>query len=174
MNDAAEIEEAPDERYPLLFNVRRSIRYHMRREAFFSGWHNVTSAAGVIFGSAAVGALVTRLDNRVALYAAAMVAVFSAIDLVIGTAEKARRHNDLRRRFVDLERKIIAKQANMETLQDEYLAIEADEPPVLRALDTICHNDLLQAEGHKEGFVDIPWHERITAHFINWPVERRP
>ena len=165
---------AESEAHDLLFNTRRSARYHMRREAFYDGWNKATSAVAVIFGSAAVGALISDLNNHLAIYAAATVAVFSAIDLVAGTAAKARLHNDLRRRFLDIEQKIAGSDATAtKVLKADYLKIEADEPPVLRALDTICYNDLLQADGYSPDdghYVKLRWYERWTSHFINWPV----
>ena len=163
-----------------LFHTRRSARYHMRREAFFDSWHKFSSALSVIFGSAAVGALLSDLvANRWALIAAAIVSVFSAIDLIVGSATKARLHNDLRRRWLALECKLISADntpATIAALRKEYLMIEADEPPVLRALDTICHCDLLQAEGYSADECRYPtlrFYQRWTAHFINWQVSTK-
>jgi len=145
----------------------------MRREAFYDAWHKATSAVAVISGSAAVGALLSDLNNHLAIYAAAAVAVFSAIDLVVGTAAKARLHNDLRRRFLVLEQKLVTQEDALDRLGAEYLVIEADEPPVLRALDTICYNDLLQAQGYSSDddlYVPIRWYQRLTSQVFNWPV----
>jgi len=161
----------------LQFGIRRSVRYHMRREAFYSFLNRVTSAMAVIFGSAAMASLLTDIDNRYAVLAAAIVTVFSAFDLVIGTASMARLHSDLRRRFLSLEKRLAMLHEpdaqQIADLQQARLDIEADEPPVLRALDTICHNDLLRAEGWPGDcghYVPLPWYQRWTAQFINWPV----
>lgn len=169
-----------DTLHSLLFGVRRSVRYHMRREAFFEAWHRIiTSACSVIFGSAVIGSLLTDIDNQLALYAAGVVTILAALDLVIGTAQMARLHNDLRRRFLDLEKRLCGAgeldAPQLDALTRERLDIEADEPPVLRALDTICHNDLLRASGYPREsgtYVPLNWYQRCTAQLINWPIAR--
>lgn len=161
--------------HELLFHARRSSRYHMRRVAFYDRWQKLSSALSVIFGSAAVGVLLTNASNHLAAYAAATVAVFGALDLVVGTANKTRLHGELRRRWLELERSIICEREPANRLgeyQTECILIEADEPPVMRALDSICQCDLLQAEGYTPDECDYPkvrWFERWTAHLINWP-----
>jgi hypothetical protein len=48
------------------------------------------------------------------------------------------------------------------------LAIEADEPPILRVLDAICHNELLRAMGYpKEREAQIAWYQRLLASFVD-------
>jgi hypothetical protein len=140
----------PNEHYGLLFDVRRSIRYHNRRRAFFDRLHTLSSAASLVFGSAVVASL---LGQYTAFTAAAgvVVTVFSCADLVAGSTQKARLHWDLARRFADLEKSLI-KNARPDTeamrkMQEERLSIEADEPPVLRVLDCLCYNEMIKAEG---------------------------
>ena len=170
-------EEAPIDPYKLQFGIRRSVRYHMRREAFYSFLNRITSAMAVIFGSAAMASLLTDINNRYAVLAAAVVTVFSAFDLVIGTASMARLHSDLRRRFLTLEKRLALMHEpdaqQLADMQNARLDIEADEPPILRALDTICHNDLLRAEGYPMDsgvYIPLKLYQRWTAHIINWPI----
>jgi hypothetical protein len=42
------IEDMTDAQYGLLFDVRRSIRYHDRRRAFFETLHRITSALTIL------------------------------------------------------------------------------------------------------------------------------
>ena len=165
--------------HALLFGVRRSVRYHMRRESFFEAWHRTTSALSVIFGSAVIASLLTDISSMLAVFAAGLVTIFSAIDLVVGTSHKARIHNDLRRRFLELEKTLHNLDDSdtdaISAATQTRLDIEADEPPPLRALDSICHNDQLRAQGYKQDsgeYVPLSRSQRFTAHFINWPIAK--
>jgi len=160
-----------DQQYSLLFSVRRSVRYHMRRCRFFDRLNMTTSAMAVIFGSATMAALLAQADQRYAITAAAIVTIFAAADLVIGSARMARLHTDLAKRFIVLEQAVQKPNkptANqITTWNSSRLDIEAEEPPVLRALDSICHNELLRAMGIKKGAVTITWYQRLFAQLLD-------
>ena len=161
-------------RHELLFGIRRSIRYHCRRVQFFDRFHLVTNAFAVIFGSATIFAVLSAVGKGYAVGAAAVVTVFSAVDLVVGTSKMARLHESLARRFIELEKKVISiteeqfSGDNLKTLTAERLGIEADEPPVLRVLDSLCQNELLRAMGYgREEFLRVTWYQRMFAQFID-------
>lgn len=169
-NDKAQ--DLRSEQYQLLFGVRRSVRYHMRRCRFFDQFHSFTNAIGVMAGSTAV---LSAFQNHphMAAFLAGLVAVTSAIDLVVGTGAKARLHNELAKKFILLEKEITLKGeptgGDLREFTSHRLEIEAEEPPILRTLDRLCHNELLRAEGHPpEEFVHVPWHQRRLAHFISF------
>lgn len=156
----------------LLFGVRRSIRYHARRRMFFDRYRQFTSAMGVIFGSATIFTLLNDVSPMSPAIAAAVVTVFFAIDLVVGSAAKARLHDDLCRRFIDLERQMeLAVGRDGQSLAQftaARLEIEADEPPVHRVLDLMCHNELLHAMGYeRKQFVRIRPYQRWLAPFFD-------
>ena len=48
--------------HALLFDVRRSIRYHTWRRRFFDGRYRVTTAVAIILGSASVVTVLTQFD----------------------------------------------------------------------------------------------------------------
>jgi len=53
------------------------------------------------------------------------------------------------------------------------LAIESDEPPTLRVLDSLCHNEVLRAlgqEAHRVG--PISGWQRLFAHVFDWQPKR--
>ncbi len=172
-------EESDKDRYwAEVFHIRRSVRYHMRRQAFFDNWHRVTNFVAVLFGSATVITLMTSTGHGWAVSAAVVVTVFAAADLVVGTAQMARRHDHLRRRFMALEQKELLGRDSMTAKQATDLArqrmeVEMEEPPVMRALDTIAHNDVLQAEGFPSGdeaYRPLPLYQRLTAQLVSWDV----
>lgn len=156
----------------LLFGVRRSVRYHNRRRMFFDGFGLFKSACTVILGSGTMVGILTSGGSAFTLLAAALITVLSAIDLVVGTSKAARLHSDLARRFIELEKEFLPEKATtraeLDRLEAARLTIEADEPPILRILDSVCHNELLRAMGYEdEVFLKIFWFQRLFANFID-------
>lgn len=164
--------------HDLLFGVRRSIRYHARRRMFFDRFRQLTSALGVILGSATVFTLLNEMEPLYPSLAAALVTILFTIDLVVGTGPAARLHNDLNRRFIDLERQMELEEIPIDghalAKHKAYrLEIEVDEPPVHRVLDMMCHNELLRAMGYeKSHFARIRLHQRLLAHFFDVQDDR--
>lgn len=156
----------------LLFGVRRSIRYHNRRRAFYDRVHKVSTFLSALSGTATLASVLAKAGPGWTLSFAAAVAIFSVLDLVVGTAQAARNHNDLAKRFFDLEKAIVTSIDSTEKAFLEFtgrrLDIEADEPPPLKVLDSICHNELLRAMGYEESrFVKIKWYQRLLSQFID-------
>jgi hypothetical protein len=51
---------------------------------------------------------------------------------------------------------------------ENRLAIEVDEPPILRVLDLLCHNEQARAQGEKQSeLYPIRWHERLMAPWLS-------
>ena len=145
-----------DKLHGLLFDIRRSVRYHNRRRAYYDRCHNVSTILGLVGGSAVVVALLAEtVSHEMTLIFGAVVAIASAIDLIIGSSGKARLHHDYARQYFNLEKEIASAGRS---ISEEQLAgwtkarldIEAEEPPVLHILNVICHNELCRAMGYKE------------------------
>jgi hypothetical protein len=159
-----------EDRYRLLFSVRRSVRYHCRRQQFFDRLDSSTSFANLVLGSAAIVALM-KDSQLYGVPVAALVTILSSINLVVGYSRKARLHERLAYKFVDLEKKIISinvsdfTEANLAELTAERLNIETEEPPIKVILDSICHNEMLRAEGNKnkDEYVNLTLVQRIFA-----------
>ncbi|KKK94049.1 hypothetical protein LCGC14_2686750 [marine sediment metagenome] len=152
----------------LLFGVRRSVRYHSRRLMFFDRWHKVTSGINVVFGSAALMTILARWPHEITAFAALMVTLFSTIDLIVGHATAARRHQDLYRSFIELEKDIISETLDVNQGTVRRLSLEAEEPPIKRILDTICHNDLARSMGYDASEMwRVKWYQRWPAQFFD-------
>ena len=137
---------------------------------FFDRWHVITSFLGVIFGSATFLSILAGAGAGYALAAAAIVTLSSAIDLVVGTVKIARLHADLARQFINLEKTLIPEESlsRLDDLETQRLEIEAAEPPPLRVLDSMCHNELLRGMGYPSSeFKTIRWYQRLLAQFID-------
>lgn len=168
--------EMTDAQYALYFDVRRAIRYHDRRRAFFERMHQLTGVLTVLLAGSVLFDIARPGDNPAWLLAlAAIAAILSAWDIVIGYAGRAGQHRDLKARFAALEIAIVASNADASTWQahhTERLRIEQDEPPIYRALDLLCHNELMRADGHPSDsphLASVPLYQRLTRHLIHWP-----
>jgi hypothetical protein len=156
--------------HELLFGVRRSIRYHQRRRAFYDRLDKISNMLSLIFGSVAVYGTLEDNAKNVALIASAIVTIFASINLVVGSATRARDHTDYMRQYVELEKLMLAAPTEPVLLDvaTKRLSIEAEEPPVLHVLNAMCHNELMRAMGYpKKDLSHIGPIQRLFAQFID-------
>ena len=160
----------------LLFDVRRSVRYHTRRQKYYRNCHRIVLFSSLIFGSVTVAALAEAIGVWplwVKASPAAFVSVIAGLDLVFGWTEQSWLHSDLARQFIKLERRMISGSANLDEdlIRDvtiKRLKIEAAEPPVLRVLDTLCYNEMKRAMGHtKDEMIKVHIFQRLCAPFFD-------
>lgn len=147
-----------DEEYgKLLFGVRRSVRYHMRRCRFFDTVFRVTNGASLIFGSSSLFVLLYDEGPPWVAVLPALVGVASILALVYEAPRMARLHSDLARRFIELEQKMLMAPspdgADLNHFRAQKLVIEVDEPPIHRVLDLLCRNEMIHAEGHDKSLL---------------------
>lgn len=172
------LSDMSNEQFGLLFDIRRSLRYHDRRRAFFERLHRVTNLFTILMAGSVLHELGRSGEPAWWLVAAAAVAaVLAAADMVVGFSAAAAAHRVLRSRFAELEIDIFSGGSDEDCWKAhrvKRLGIERDEPPVYRALDLLCHNELAAADGWKrkeypEHFSTLtPW-QRFTCHFLMWP-----
>jgi hypothetical protein len=166
-------------RNKLLFGVRRSIRYHMRRRKFFDRLDFWTRFLTVVTGGGTViSATSNGSHDSLVIVFGSLVAFFTALDLVIGCSGVARDHHDLIRKFSYLERQI-TKAGNGITEQEvngfvnQRLEIEEDEPPHLRVLNILCHNELVKASGYdKKHLVHVGRFARFVADVFDFGADK--
>jgi hypothetical protein len=166
------------EAHALLFGIRRSVRYHDRRVAHFELLHRATSFTTVLLAGIVIVDLLAKPDLFAIKAFAAFAAILGAVDLIVGFSRRAGEHRDFKQRFIALEQRMIRRDASdsVDGIRLDRLTIEAEEPPVFRALDGLCHNELLVAQGYSRDdpdearhFKRIPTHKRLTAHLLKWP-----
>lgn len=165
-----------EEQYGLYHSVIRSIRYHDRRMGFFRLLHNITSVVTIFLASSFLLAS-NNIDENLWLKVLSIIAaLFAALDIVVGFSESANLHHTLRRKYMDLELAILSvSQTDTEAwknLQLNSLKIEQEEPPIYRALDLLCREEVNAAEGIKpeedEWHTELKWYQRLTAHLLKW------
>ena len=157
----------------LLWGVQRSIRYHSRRQGFFKRCHTLVMLMALLAGSATIATFGSILGEdlplAVKLMPAALITLSSALDMVIGFSEQAWCHADFMRQFIDLERRLNKMGDNpseekLAEVQADRLIIETREPPVLKVLDTLAHNELSRARGlGSKGQIKVSWLQRLLA-----------
>lgn len=155
----------------MLFGVRRSVRYHMRRQAFFDRLDQFSNMMSVILGSAAIYGVMEQSAKALAIAASALVTILASINLVIGSSSRARAHSDFMRRYVELEKAMLAPRSEecLIKVASARLTIEAEEPPVLHVLNCICHNETMRAMGYKkEQLAKIGWFQRLVSQLFDF------
>ncbi len=170
--------DVSQEHHKLLFGIRRSVRYHDRRRGFYEQFHQIVLFFGLLLGSATIGLFAGESGSdwplSVKLLPAVIVTILSAVDLVVRSSQKAWLHADLCRKFTELEIRLQSKdaldsEALITEITQERLRIEATEPPNLRVLDTLCHNELLRAMGYvSDQQVRVNFMQRWLAHFFDF------
>lgn len=165
------------EQYGVLFDVRRSVRYHDRRRAFYEQLHHFTSLLTILMAGSVFFDLAKPGDTaRWLQVVSAMAATLAAMDMVVGYSKRAALHGNLRERFAILEIAMIDGDTQDSTWlkhQRERLLIEKDEPPTYKVLDNLCRNELLEAEGYSreknpELFFTTTTFQRMTAQLFRW------
>lgn len=157
----------------LLFGVRRSIRYHQKRMAFYARFNTIINILVLVFGSTTFAVLLAKLQNTVSMYCSLIVTIVATADLVIGTTKKSIIHEALKRRFLFLEQELVNSEFSKTEQKyvkffKERLLIESEEPPPLRVLDIICHNELMKAMGYSNSeLAKVLWYQRLFAHFFD-------
>ncbi len=169
--------------HDLLFDIRRSVRYHDRREGFFSRIRNAADLFAFVGMSAAVAEIATGVGSGwpllLQLAGPLLAAVLVGVALVYQVSAKSTLHNRLKREFIALEQSMLRHGDSVppEVLADlthRRLEIEADEPPILRVLDTICYNDVVWAMGldPKNQMRPVTPIQRMLAAFIDVQRDR--
>ena len=161
----------------LLFGVRRSVRYHMRRQRYFDRVNDFGMIVTFLAGGSTL-ATVLALGHVFQIIAATLTAIVSASHVIFSPARRARDYNAIAQSFVGLEQDIIRAGSDptddqLVTLSLKRLEIEAQEPPINRVLDIICHNELCTAIGTHDQRVNVTMVQRWLANFgIDFRADR--
>lgn len=160
-------------RHALIERIAISVLYHQKRERFFEAWDKLTKGVAIIGGSAALARIAG--DTGLAI-AAALITVTSTAGLVLGFADRSKRHAELARNFRTLEAEIVEygerdyKEKDLSRWDAKVRLIETSEPPALGLLVVLCQNEIAIAAGHKKNVVLVPWYKRVFAHYWDFSV----
>lgn len=146
----------------LLWRVRLSALYHLKRERFLDGMDKAAKAVSAIGGAAAFSQL--KDNANFGLWVVGFITLVSTLSLVYGPSTKARKHAELARDYKRLEAEIICvgaviSEPQIAKFDSKLVSLEASEPASLGALVTQCHNELCEAIGDKGQITPLPfWH----------------
>lgn len=171
LNDGRNELEQPNQLWELLWRVRLSNLYHLKRERFLDGADRASKAVSALGGAAAFTQI--RSSPDIGLWMTAVITVIATMSLVYGLGAKARKHAELARDFKRLEAEITEGSleinvVGLKKLEAKYLGIESSEPPALSALTTHCHNELCVAYGKLEEVTLLPWYQKLLKNFFDF------
>lgn len=150
----------------LMFGIRRSVRYHLRRRAYFEFMDRLSSFFLILLGSSAMAGIAPYK------WIGFLVAVVSSLKLIFAPGLRAGVHAQFVKDFTRLEQEL-SRDDTEETFSKAKamrLDLESTEPPILRVLDAICHNELARAQGITDPneYVHLSSLQRLMAHLFSW------
>jgi hypothetical protein len=156
-----------EDAYKLTLTVRMSARYHSLCERWFLKLNKLVAFCNVFLGSSVVGASLSR-EPELAAGMGLFIALLSALDVTLGTAQKATQHHDLYRRYVQLDGAIAKESLQQEEILARTREIEADEPPIIETFRVFAYRQNLAAHGHAdhETTVRPSWIQRLMLAFV--------
>lgn len=167
-----------DRVHNLKFYFERSMRYHEKRVAHYTFADKAFTAISLLAASAAVVQLTA--DNPGGILLSVVVALASVASLLVQPAVMAALHARLRQQFNDLAEQVsVAKplsEAQLAAIERQRMQIERDEPPVYRALDLICHNEVCKAWGRCDpaNLYRLPWYMEMFPQLRRWNTNSVP
>lgn len=155
----------------LWFELTASAFYHRNRLAWFSALHRGSMFLNVLFGTAAVAAVV-QSSFVPPLLPPVLLALVSASGLAFDFAGRARKHEDRRRTYHDFAAKLLlceADEAKCLSLRAAMIQAAADDPPIYKAADALAYNEAIKSLGRdpNEAFVLSYW-QSLTRHVFSY------
>ena len=165
------------EQFKVWFGVNRSVLYHRKRQAFYESLDTWSDIALLLMGSGVV-ALGVQDSDRLQLLVGIAVAAMSVVKLILAFGRRAGTHSRLVYAFtrlqIELEATSGGDDAVIQRVCSERLALEEGEPPVMRGLDVICHNELLVSIGldDPQERVPVSRFQRFAANLLSFSRTR--
>lgn len=169
------------ERWDLDFSVAKSIGYHAYRRSFWDVLDRWSKVLTILTGAGVIISIVgsDHHDTAWSIALAALVAIFSAADIVLGFSTKARDHDGLYRAFSRLLQDIAEQdqptRVDLAQWKRRRLEIEMDEPTALDWLERRCSAEEAVARGCP---IDKAWKLKqwqiLLSQWAMWPSFPRP
>lgn len=161
--------------FKLWFGINRSVRYHRKRQVFYESLDAWSDTALLLMGSGVVALTIQDSYGLQPLVGIAVVAT-SILKLKLGFGRGAGAHDRLVYAFTRLQKELESTDDD-EVIHRIYLErvdLEESEPPVMRGLDVICHNELLVSIGRDDPKerVSVSWFQRFAANLLSFSKTR--
>lgn len=136
------------------FGIKKSIRYHSRRRAFFERLDNLANWLVAVAGASAFAAVVGTNGGFLSKVLTAVITVIALGNVILGFGARARLHQDLYRKFSELAIEVAGIEKppttqDISRLRAKRLTLEADEPHTIDALERWCWNEEAESRGCK-------------------------
>lgn len=154
-------EELEEQIRELEFQIDLSIRYHMKLQSFYLFWHKFITLFTTIFGASSFIILIAGVDSLAATITTGIVSLLTILELHIGFIYKYSLHNELYKKFIELDKKLQLIKANPSKNQfnkilTKILNISRKELPLYKGLNMICHNESCDVLGYQKERIHIP------------------
>jgi hypothetical protein len=174
------------ELWNLRWSVETSARYHDWRRSRL--WFIVRTVRMTTLGGAVV-VLVTALNpallgtgpvSLIVALASILIAVVSLLDLVLNFSGSAQRHEELYRRFkelqADIERFGFEPEKHIAEWEAKAQTIRIDEPPTLWAVYASSWNQTIERySSERKGYYrKIAWWQRLLSGFLHFTPQDFP
>ena len=145
-------------RHELLFNARRSRRYHLWRVRLLHRWNTFRMVLFLVTTSVVATTLIGEvapemqdLWKKLSL----VPALLAALEIVLRSGDRESEHRSFARSFASLEGSVMREgfgilEERLAELEAEYLEIEVNEPPISPLLNRICYNEEVRASYSEE------------------------
>jgi hypothetical protein len=173
----------PDRRRErLFFDIQRNARYNAKRAGFLELIHRSAMFMILMGGSVAFAAALANSPIQFASaskYIDFLIAAVAALDLVFDYAGRARDHRLQYRRFQILARELArhpeAAGDELSRIEVDYMELLADEDVgYYKALNTICHNEVMIANDRQELRRQISLYQYALAQVIRFSNDDFP
>jgi hypothetical protein len=150
--------ETPRTKAEAILDIRYGIRLHFLHARLYRRLRAGAAIASLLAGSAAMVSVLQAVPGGL-LAAGICVAVASGADIVFGWAEKAARHNVLRRQLADLLARV--SKLSFEDIDSELARYEAEADDEIEALRLPAFNDNVRSNGHEDWVRPEPFSARL-------------
>lgn len=161
--------------YDLDFSVRKTRRYHEKLCSFYGVWRDWVKIVTIVSGSGLFFLLFAGAKHG-AEFLAAFVAVWAAVDYMVGPDKKAEKHRELCEQFIELARKIEIMPRTEEayrSLAADRLELEKSEPPCKRLIDLQARNDECRARNFPpEDIAPLTKPQRFFGYIVTYGMPR--
>ena len=133
------------------FGIKKSIRYHSKRRAFFERWDNIANWLVAVAGASAFASVVGDSASLLSKILTFLMTAIALADVIVSFGARARLHQDLYRRFSELAIEITHMSNptphDIATLRAKRLSLEAEEPHIIDAIERWCWSEEAESRG---------------------------
>lgn len=149
----------------LLWNTQLGVRYHMHMQNSYARFGKFVTAFSLVMSSAAF-ATIYQSNIEIAKWLSCAVALAQTLELVIDSKAKTTLHASLRQKYLQLELDLSGRDFiydyEEKSFKAKRIAIEVEEPPVIKALMNLTENELANVYGLSEP-VTMTWRQKLIA-----------